>query len=442
MECRVDIIGAALEGLHDRPPPGQRTQEPERHSRLAGPRTGRGNDEAGQQAHEAGLRSVVQIRAEPIYISTVMDDTADMGSPPRAPLRRGWTTGTCAAAAARAAAEGLWTGHFPDPVPIALPNGARPAFALAMHALVDGRASAGVVKDAGDDPDVTHGALVIATVWGGAAGSGVAFRAGAGVGVVTRPGLPIPPGEPAINPVPRAMIRAAVEEAASAFGRAPDAVVEISIPGGEAVAQQTLNPRLGILGGLSILGTTGIVVPYSCAAWIHGIMQGIDVARATGLTHVAGATGRTSEAAVARLYRLPEIALIDMGDFAGGMLKYLKTHPVARVTIAGGFAKISKLAQGRLDLHSRSGVIDLQQLAEWLAQLGADGPVIAAAKNANTAQQILDFSRQANIRLAEHAAVRALTTAERVLAGTGIAIDVVVFDRDGRLAGRSAIAAA
>ncbi|MGH6815079.1 MAG: cobalt-precorrin-5B (C(1))-methyltransferase, partial [Hyphomicrobiaceae bacterium] len=276
-------------------------------------------------------------------------------------------------------------------------------------------------------------------VWNGSVGSGVVFRAGAGVGTVTRPGLPIPPGEPAINPVPRAMIRAAVAEAAAAVGRAADVVVEISIPDGQALARKTLNPRLGIVGGLSILGTTGIVIPYSCAAWIHGITQGIDVARAAGLTHIAGATGRTSETAVAQLYRLPEIALIDMGDFAGGMLKYLSRHPIARVTIAGGFAKISKLAQGRLDLHSRRGAIDLGRLTRWLTDLGADAATLAAAESANTAQQILSLSRQQNIPLAQHIAGHALATANRTLSGTGIAVDVVIFDRDGCLAGRSAV---
>ncbi len=176
-------------------------------------------------------------------------------------LRRGWTTGTCAAAATRAAVEALFTGEFPDPVEVTLPNGTRPSFALAVHALGEGWARAGIIKDAGDDPDVTHGALIIATVSRGEAGSGITFRAGPGVGMVTRAGLPIPPGEPAINPVPRAMIREAIREAAELFNQPGDIAVEISVPGGEKLAEKTLNGRLGIVGGLSILGTTGIVDP-------------------------------------------------------------------------------------------------------------------------------------------------------------------------------------
>jgi len=240
---------------------------------------------------------------------------------PEGPLRYGWTTGSCAAAAAKAAYAALLTGEFPDPVTVRLPRGETPAFALAVQKLEPGAATAGIVKDAGDDPDVTHGALILVTVRPGKPGSGVVFRAGEGVGMVTKPGLPVPPGEPAINPVPRVMIRNTVAEIATAHGGSGDVEVTIAIPGGEKLAERTVSGRLGIVGGLSILGTTGIVVPFSCAAWIHSIYSGIDVARSEGLTHLAGSTGATSEAAVPHLYTLPEVALIDMGDFVGGMLK-------------------------------------------------------------------------------------------------------------------------
>ena len=266
---------------------------------------------------------------------------------PGEPLRRGWTTGTCATAATRAAYEALVTGECPDPVEVAASESRARQFRgrCLLNPSTAARPS-GIVKDAGDDPDVTHGALIKATVRAGAPGSGVSFVAGEGVGTVTKAGLPIPPGEPAINPVPREMMRTAVREVMERFGASGDVIVEISIPGGEALAAKTLNARLGILGGLSILGTTGIVIPYSCAAWIHSIHRGIDVARASGLTHIAGSTGSTSEMAVQKLHGLSGTALIDMGDFVGGMLKYAKRHPVPRITIAGGFAKMTKLGQG------------------------------------------------------------------------------------------------
>ncbi len=347
-------------------------------------------------------------------------------------LRRGWTTGACAAAAAKAAYAALLTGRFPDPVTLTLPRGEQPAFALAEASLLPGAARAAIVKDAGDDPDVTHGALVRATVRHGPRGGGVVFRAGEGVGTVTLPGLPLPPGEPAINPMPRQMIRAALAEVT---GGEADAVVEIAVPGGEALAERTLNARLGIVGGLSILGTTGVVVPYSCSAWIHSIHRGIDVARASGLRHVAGATGSASEAAVRRHHGLPDAALIDMGDFVGGMLKYLRAHPVPRVTIAGGLAKMTKLAQGRLDLHSRRGAVDLHALAELAAETGALPGTAAAIVDANTAAQAFMIAGADGIALGDAVALRAWETAAHVLLGAETALEVLLFDHDGGLIG-------
>ncbi|HYB58056.1 MAG TPA: cobalt-precorrin-5B (C(1))-methyltransferase [Alphaproteobacteria bacterium] len=351
-------------------------------------------------------------------------------------LRRGWTTGACAAAAAKAAYTALLTGAFPDPVTITLPKGERPAFALAREELGEGFARAGIVKDAGDDPDVTHGALVLATVRMGPAGSGVAFRAGEGVGTVTKAGLPLPPGEPAINPVPREMMRQAVAEVARAHGGRGDVAIEIAIPGGEALARKTWNPRLGILGGLSILGTTGIVVPYSCSAWIHSIHRGIDVARAEGLRHVAGSTGSTSERGLQALYHLPDTALLDMGDFAGGLLKYLRRHPLPRLTIAGGIGKISKLAEGHLDLHSGRSRVDQAWLADRLAELGAAPELLAKARNANSALETLELARAAGIGIGDLVAARARETALGVLAGAPVAVEVLIFDRAGQLVGR------
>ncbi|WP_120009826.1 cobalt-precorrin-5B (C(1))-methyltransferase [Teichococcus vastitatis] len=349
------------------------------------------------------------------------------------PLRRGWTTGACATAAAKAGFAALCGQGFPDPVCITLPRGEQPAFALAEHALLPGGvAMAAVMKDAGDDPDVTHGALVRATVRRLPPGSGVVFAAGEGVGTVTLPGLPLPVGEPAINPGPRAMIRAALAEIA-----APDAHVEISIPGGARIAERTMNGRLGILGGLSILGTTGVVVPYSCAAWIHSIHRGIDVARATGLDHVAGATGSTSEAAIRQLDALPEQALIDMGDFVGGMLKYLRAHPVPRVTVAGGLAKLCKLAQGRLDLHSRRGGVDLDALAVLAREAGGSAALAARIAAGNTALEAFALAAADGVALPEVVASRARQVAQQVVEGSGMVVDVALFGRDGTLLARA-----
>jgi cobalt-precorrin-5B (C1)-methyltransferase len=354
---------------------------------------------------------------------------------PDGPLRRGWTTGACATAGVTAAYVALLSGRFPDPVMITLPKGEQPSFALSRSERTsDDEATAAVIKDAGDDPDVTHGAEIIATVKHADPGAGVSFHAGDGVGTATLPGMPIDVGDAAINPVPRQMMRDAVAAVAAQCGGSGDVAITISVPGGEEMAAKTMNGRLGIKGGISILGTTGIVVPFSCASWIQSIHSGIDVARAAGLGHVAGATGRTSEAAVADLHGLAEIALIDMGDFAGGMLKYLRRNPVDRVTIAGGFAKISKLAAGHLDLHSSRSEVDFDGLAKLLDDLGAPAEAATAARTANTTAQVLETARRNKVDLAAAVATRAREVALATLAG-GTQVDVAVFDRQGQLVG-------
>ena len=359
-------------------------------------------------------------------------------SHPDRPLRRGWTTGACATAAAKAAYVALLTGEFPDPVEITLPRGERPSFALAVTRKDADSATAGIVKDAGDDPDVTHGALVLATVRLAAPGSGVRFRAGGGVGTVTRAGLPIAPGEPAINPVPRRMICNAIAEVAAAAAQgAGDVEVEIGVADGERIAARTLNARLGIIGGLSILGTTGIVVPYSCAAWIHSIHRGIDVARAAGLMHIAGSTGSNSESAVQRMHGLPEMALIEMGDFVGGILKYLRRHPVARITIAGGVGKMTKLAQGLLDLHSKRGSVDLPALADLAKAAGASDVLAQRIMASNTAAEAFGYAAAEGVALGDQVARAAQRGAMGVVAGSGIDIEVALFDRSGQLVGHA-----
>lgn len=342
------------------------------------------------------------------------------------PLRRGWTTGACATAATKAALIGLWGGSIPEKVTITLPKGETPTFDLAETALGPGWAEAAIVKDAGDDPDVTHRAMIRVRV--AASAGGVTFAAGHGVGTVTKPGLPIGVGEPAINPVPRAMMDEVVAEVASDYGKTPDIAITISVDNGAELALKTWNPRLGIIGGLSILGTTGIVRPFSCAAWIASIHRGIDVARAEGLTHVSGCTGATSEKVVQDLYGLPDGAMLDMGDFVGGLVKYLRRHPVDRLTIGGGIGKIAKLAQGAVDLHSGRSQVDFDLWADWLAD-----PWVATA---NTALEVYEKLGQP---FATEVATRALVALEKMLGDSGIRADVVVIDRKGTILARAGV---
>ncbi|MEO0343521.1 MAG: cobalt-precorrin-5B (C(1))-methyltransferase [Pseudomonadota bacterium] len=327
-----------------------------------------------------------------------------MGRKKTSDLRRGWTTGACATAAVKAGLAMLWGHSRLNEVGITLPRGEKPVFPIAFFDQGSDWVSVGITKDAGDDPDVTHGALIVATVR--SSESGVVFKAGEGVGTVTKEGLPIGVGEPSINPVPREMMTAEVDRAAALYLRQPNVEITVSIPGGAEIAKKTWNGRLGIIGGLSILGTTGVVRPFSCAAWIASIHRGIDVARAERLPHVAGCTGATSERIVQNLHNLPEIAMLDMGDFFGGMAKYLVKHPVPRVTIGGGIGKITKLAQGAIDLHSSRSQVDFRDLQETaealgLSDLGAcntaleaaerGGPLLCKAIAARARMRVLDF---------------------------------------------------
>ncbi|MEJ2443925.1 MAG: cobalt-precorrin-5B (C(1))-methyltransferase [Exilibacterium sp.] len=367
---------------------------------------------------------------------------------PRA-LRSGLTTGCCATACCVAAAQALL-----DPkrrpeasappraqiVSVKLPRGKTVALTTVVQGLTKLSALAKTRKDAGDDPDVTHGAEVFVEL-ALTANVGVCFKAAPGVGTVTREGLALAVGEAAINPVPRDMMTEHLRQIAEQWNYGGGFVVAVGVENGAALAKKTMNPRLGIVGGLSILGTTGIVRPFSCAAYIASIHQGIDVARANGIAHIAATTGSSSEAAIRRHYRLSDMALIEMGDFVGAVLKYLRRAPVARLSICGGFGKISKLANGHLDLHSRAAAIDFTQLAQWAREQGADSALAAQIKQANTSMEALALCRESHIDLAAAVCTKAWQKARAVLsqkAAPGPALEVWVVDRSGRFIGFAA----
>lgn len=354
-----------------------------------------------------------------------------------APLRSGLTTGSCATATSLAAARLLLGAAHCDAVQITLPKGKQVQMRLEFCRLVDGFAEAGTIKDAGDDPDVTHGALVFAQV-SLVPAPGVRFVAGPGVGTVTRPGLVLGVGEPAINPVPRRMMGEHLQALAAERGYAGGFEVTIGVEGGEALALKTMNPRLGILGGLSILGTSGIVRPFSCAAYIASIHQGIDVATTNGYLHIAACTGNASEDTMRRVYGIPDIALIEMGDFVGAVLKHLRKVPVDKLSLCGGFGKISKLAAGHMDLHSRHSSIDLPQLARWAAEVGADAALQQQIREANTSQQALALSAAAGIPLGNAVCQHALAFARSVVPAQ-VQVEVFAIDRQGGIVGQAGV---
>jgi cobalt-precorrin-5B (C1)-methyltransferase len=308
--------------------------------------------------------------------------------PPLAPevgaaggLRTGWTTGTCASAAAKAALIGLIDGAAPADVEVGLPDGRRVSFAVEAEA----PSRCVVVKDAGDDPDCTDGARMTAEVaW--ADGGATVLRAGGGVGVVTLPGLGLPVGEASITEVPRRMVAAALAE----VDRRPVAVT-FSVPGGEAMAAKTSNARLGIVGGISILGTTGIVKPFSTAAYRASVVQQIDVAAAQGAGVIVLCTGTRSDAYAQRaMPDLPPVCFVEVGDFTGIALRRAARNGFRRVVWVGMVGKITKLAGGVMMTHFRRSAVDTGLLADVAREAGAPDAVVAAATETNTARHFFE----------------------------------------------------
>ena len=344
-------------------------------------------------------------------------------------LKTGLTTGSCATACCVAAAHFLFADRLLSTVSITLPKGKQVDMPITGVSLEGGACRAATIKDAGDDPDVTHGAVVFVELLL-TQSKGVHFKAGPGVGTVTKAGLALQVGEPAINRVPRDMMRQHLEKLADFYQYTGGFEVSVGVEKGELIAQKTMNPKLGILGGLSILGTSGIVRPYSCAAWIASIYQGVDVAKASGLKHIAATTGNMSEKAIMEHYQLEQSALIEMGDFAGALLKHLKKAPVAKLSICGGLGKISKLANKHLDLHSRSSSIDFQHLADSAATLGASDSLVTDILSANTSIEVFKLCQQEGIDIAGSLCEQALAFA-RSIAPASIDIEVWAIDRQG-----------
>jgi cobalt-precorrin-5B (C1)-methyltransferase len=356
----------------------------------------------------------------------------------RRKLRRGYTTGSCATAAAAAATRALLEQRAVESVTIHLPAGEDATFRLERCRFDAATAECAVIKDAGDDPDVTHLAEVVATVSFHDA-PGLDLAGGVGVGVVTRPGLGLAVGGPAINPVPRRMITEHVTAAAGAALNGHGLRVEIAMPRGEELARRTLNGRLGIVGGLSILGTSGLVIPYSTAAWRASVEQAIDVAAANGITHVVLSTGSRSEKYAQALLALPELAFVEMGEFTGHALKRCARRGVQRVTLAGMVGKMSKLAQGHMMTHVAGNQVDLGFLATVAAACGASISLQDQIRGANTARHFQELALGAGLpgvfdRLAELVCQQCSAVVRGALA-----VECWLFDFDSTLLGRGQV---
>jgi len=357
---------------------------------------------------------------------------------PRRELRLGFSTGTAAAAAAQGALWVLLGRPCPEVVEVALPNGGRLAVPLAHHALAGDKGEAVVIKDAGDDPDVTHGAEIGVRVWHLPQDNhkpNLKFYGGTGVGLVTKPGLPVAVGEPAINPVPRRMVQRSLDHVWRQVH--PDKplslAVEIFVPRGQELARQTLNPRLGILGGLSILGTTGLVKPYSHQAYRETIALSLKMARALMISEVVFTTGGTSEIALQRLRpELPKEAFVLMADYVAFALKLAGKMGFKEITVGAFFGKSLKMALGFGQTHASQGLADLAELGRWTWQRTGNKLLVEQVSRANTAREALELllEAQAHQVLAEVGSRQLLHL--RHLAGPHPRLTAVILNFDGQ----------
>lgn len=351
--------------------------------------------------------------------------------------REGYTTGACAAAGAQAACRLLERDERPETVAVRSPLGFDIVIPINRLSYSAGQATAGVIKDGGDDPDVTHGAEVLVTVRR-APEPGIHIRGGPGVGTITQPGLELPPGSPAINPVPRRLIVEGVAVVLGTERPEPGVEVTVAIPGGEELARKTLNERIGIVGGLSILGTTGVVRPMSTASWRASVVQAIDVAAANSIRHIVLTTGGRSERFVQRLYpELPAMAFVQMGIFTGDALKRAVERGVSRVTLCGMIGKMAKLASGQLQTHVAGGQVKLDFLAELAREAGAAPELVAAIARANTARHVETLVDAASAPVVyEHLAHKVAGVCHAFVAGQ-LDVEAILVNFDGGVLARA-----
>jgi cobalt-precorrin-5B (C1)-methyltransferase len=358
-------------------------------------------------------------------------------------LRTGYTTGSCAAAAAKAATLALLTGSAVPEVTIHLPVGRDATFSVHRCQWVDDeRVLCSVIKDGGDDPDVTHGAEICVTVSKAPERTGLRIVGGIGVGTVTRPGTGIEVGEPAVTRVPRRMMAESVSEAARSQGLDPEAgfIAQVSVPNGEEIAKKTTNARLGVLGGISILGSTGVVQPFSTAAWRASVHLAIDVAATNGLEHLVLSTGTRSEEFARNHLDLPDMAYIEAGIFSGPALKRCVMREVKRATQVGMVGKLSKMAMGYFVTHVAGNRVDTGFLASLAAQCGASPEIQEEMRQASSARHVQEIAQANNLLGIFPLMCQMVCDESRKLLGKdadALIIDTLCFDFDGTLLGHA-----
>ena len=354
-------------------------------------------------------------------------------------LKSGFTTGTTAAAATKGALYALIAGEHADHVVVSLPKG-RTATLKIKWTNVDGagRVTCAAVKDGGDDPDVTHGAEICSTVSFNKNAGVINIDGGTGVGRVTKPGLGLEIGKAAINPTPMKMLEQAVREVAQSQLVKRGINVVISVPKGEEIAKKTDNPRLGIMGGISILGTTGIVLPYSTASFAASIRQSLDVAIAMGAgdTVVLTTGGRSEDFAKSLFKQLPDHGFVQMGDFAGYSIKQCASKKIRKAVIAGFIGKLTKMAMGVKQTHVAGSHVNMEFMARLAAECNSPAKVVEEIKGANTARHVSEIVTKNNVAGYFDLVCKKVHKQMSEYSKGALEIEVIMFEFDGRIIGR------
>lgn len=351
-------------------------------------------------------------------------------------LRSGYTTGTTATAATKAALYALISGKPVEQVTVQLPKGGSAALKIAWTKMNGHAVTSAAIKDGGDDPDATHGAEICSTVSYSNDIGQIKIDGGKGVGRVTKPGLGLEIGEAAINPTPKKMLREAVVQVANEQLKSHGIGVEVSVPKGEEIARKTDNPRLGIMGGISILGTTGIVLPYSTASFAASIRQSLDVAIAMGADTVVLTTGGRSEDFAKTQFDLPDHCFVQMGDFSGYSVKQCATKKLKKAIIAGFIGKLTKMAMGVKQTHVAGSHVDMEFMARLAVQCNASPDVAIEIRGANTARHVAEIVSKNNVIGYFDAVCKAVHDQMRAYAESLIEINVLMFEFDGKVIGR------
>lgn len=354
-------------------------------------------------------------------------------------LRTGYTTGTSASAASKAALIAILENKQVKSVTVSLPKNKLASIQIAWTR-VDSQgqeATSAVIKDGGDDPDITHGAEICATITLNGKTGSITIEGGSGVGRVTKPGLGLEIGKAAINPVPMKMIYNAISEVGSEILKKKGIQVTISVPKGEEIAKKTDNPRLGILGGISILGTTGIVLPYSTASFAASIRQSIDVSLAQGWDWLILTTGGRSEDFAKKLFgtELPDHAFVQMGDFAGYTVKQCSNKRVRKIVIAGFIGKLTKMAMGIKQTHVRGSHVNMEFMAQVARECGASEQTIQEIRAANTARHVSEIINKSNISGFFDAICHRVFNQMHKHSQGNLELQVIMFEFDGTICG-------